>query len=330
MGFTLFVNFTGLCLFVPHPSDKRMRVLLVDATDPHNDDAPAPGHPHEHGHNGDDPRRHEPHFPVLVYDVRDLAVPREDRTFPQGDTFGRMDLRGFDLEIVGAREDALSLRNGNIGKCPTNASARDASWLANIGTVGQRNGAVDPRCLDPTKVSPAVATRMRLTDGKFSTRFLAANNGRRPVQYQFGPENVPENGRLLGKPQAIAEVMELELKIPGDKVTLEAKSFRVAGKTDRIVLKPQLPTADVRIFVKNMPIPDIEGTRPADPVGTPNQRRSVDFHFAHFDRLLLQPAPAGQEPLPLPGDSCNYIQAEPPYLGNPQCPGIGSNPDPHA
>src|SRR4051812_20871694 len=252
MGFTLFVNFTGLCLFVPHPSGKRMRVLLVDAT---HDDASGPGHPHENGHNGDDPRRHEAHVPVLVYDDRDLAVLRpDDPKFEQADKFGLMDLLGFDLEIVGAREDALSLLNGRIGQCPTNASVRDASWLANIGTVGQRNGAVDPLCLAPTNVSSAVATRMRLTDGEFSTRFLAANNGRRPVQYQFGPEN----GRPLGEPQAIAEVMELELKIPGDTVTLEAKSFRAAGKTDRIVLKPQLPTADVRIFVKNMPLPDIE------------------------------------------------------------------------
>jgi hypothetical protein len=326
MGFTLFVNFTGLCLFVPHPSGKRMRVLLVDATDANHGGAAGPGHPHEHGHNGDDPRQHEAHFPVLVYDVRDRAVPRDDRTFTQGDTFGRMDLRGFDLEIVGAREDALSLLDGRIGQCPTNASARNASWLANIGTVGRRNGAVDPRCLDPTNVSPAVATRIRLTDGEFSTRFIAANNGRRPVQYRFGSESGP----LLDGSRAIAEVMELELKIPGDEVTLEAKSFRAAGNTDRIVLKPQLPTADVRIFIKNMPDADIEGTRAADPIGTLHQRRSVDFHFAHFDRLLLDPAPAGQEPLPLPGDSCNYIQAEPPYLGNPQCPGIGSNPDPHA
>lgn len=328
MGFTLFVNFTGLCLFVPHPTGKRMRVLLVDVTDPHGDGASGPGHPHDHGGNGDDARRHEAHFPVLVYDVRDLdpAVLRDDRRFSQGDTFGRMEMLGFDLEIAGARQDALSLLDSRIGNCPTNGSARNASWMANIGTVGRRNGAVDPNCLVPNNVSPALGARMRITDGELSTRFLAANNGRRPSQYRFGPEKGP----LLDGSRAIAEVMELKLEIPGDTVTLEAKSFREAGKTDRIVLKPQLPGADVRIFIKNMPDLDIEGTRPADPAGTLNQRRNVDFHFAHFDRLLVEPAVAGQEPLPLPGDSCNYIQAEPPYLGNPQCPIIGSHPDPGA
>ncbi len=328
MGFTLFVNFTGLCLFVPHSVEKRMRVLLVDITDPHGNGA-GPGHHHDHGGNGDGARRHEAHFPVLIYDERDLAVLRpDDRKFPQGDLFGRMDLLGFDLGIADARPDALSRLDDRIGigNCPTNGSARNASWMANIGTVGERNGAVDPNCLIPNNVSLAVGARMRLTDGGASTRFLSANNGRRPSQYQFGPENGP----LLGGQQAIAEVMELKLEIPGDTVALEAKSFRVAGQTDRIVLKPQLPGADVRIFIKNMPNPDIEGTRPADPAGTLNERRNVDFHFAHFDRLLLQPAVAGQEPLPLPVDSCNYIQAEPPYLGNPQCPIIGSNPDPGA
>jgi hypothetical protein len=330
MGFTLFVNFTGLCLFVPHPTGKRMRVLLVDVTNPHGNghgNGAGPGHHHDHGDNSDASRRHEAHFPVLVYDDRDLAVPREDdRKFFQGDKFGRMKLQDFDLEIAGARQDALSLLDSRIGNCPTNGSARNASWMADIGTVGQRNGAVDPNCLVPNNVSPAVGARMRLTDGELSTRFIAANNGRRPVQYRFGPEG----GTLLDGSRAIAEVMELKLEIPGDTVTLDAKSFRVAGKTDRIVLKPQLPGADARIFIKNMPDLDIEGTRPADPVGTLNERRNVDFHFAHFDRLLLQPATAGQEPLPLPGDSCNYIQAEPPYLGNPQCPIIGSNPNPGA
>jgi hypothetical protein len=318
MGFTLHLQFTGLCAFVPHPGGRRMRVLLVDVSQP------------QPGHDQHDRPPHEPHLPVLVYDVRDLAAPRPgDERFVRGDTFGMCRLTGMDLTIQGARPNALKLTQATTGPCPTVRNRTSLSWLAHLGRMGQGSGEIGDRCLADSRVSRAVAARIRLTEGTLSTRYLSGNQALRPFLFRFGRPG----GEIQQEERAIAEIVELEVRIEAPTVTLVTRSFRPGiDSRGSIVLKPQSPRPNARLvaYVKNLPRLDITQSRRVDQPFAPGQLRPIDHHFAHFNRLLRSPAPAGQEPLPIPMDLCKEAQPEPPNVGNPQCPGTTAPPHPKA
>jgi len=321
MGFKLFVRFTGLCAFVPNTSGKQMRVVLTDATKA----ATMGGMPMPIGF--------EPHLPVLVFDQGDLSHEsgRTFMTFIQDNVSkGLCRLDGQDLTIDPSKPAALAISNGAVADCPLPATDLSTSWLANMKKILGGTGAIKDACLAPANVDPSVTARIALTDGSLRTRSFSAMENKQPIRWQFGAYT-----------QVLAEVIELELDLPGDTVTFRATSFRDTANPPTpippLVLRPkpagpQGPSS-VIVRIENMPLPDIQGTRLVGPdFVVLNQKRARDEHFPLLFSLATNTPANGSGLVPLPVDVCKvHIPPVPsPTLGSPQCPGGAFNPHPGA
>ncbi len=304
MPFNLVVRFTGLCAFVPNTSGKAMRVVLVDA----------PGMPMGGGMPGME--MDEAHVPALIFDTRDLApnnARQPDDQFNDGNPMGICRLNDQDLQISPMEESALALTNGNVAGCPTLIRPHSLSWMAQLDELVPGLGTIDESCLAGAGVHPAVTARIRLTEGTLVTGDIAGTSALGWVQWKFGTLNGP-----LGTFQrAIAEVIELSLPILGASVTLSATRFRGGPAVPPLVLTPQNGNPQVTVWIKNMPLPDIKGTRTAEEVVL-LRTRNRDIHFEHYSRLSAHDPGVGFGPIPTAVQACNHTSD--PILGNPQCP----------
>jgi hypothetical protein len=331
MGINLVVRFTGLCAFVPHPSGKRMRVLLVDAPG-------MPMQPERQGRtrmpariasgsadmNMDDMNQKmdmEPHVPVLVFDTLDLApdsLRQADDTFDNGNLMGFCRLNDQDLRISPMQADALALTNGAVAGCPITQRPHSLSWMAQLADLYPGLGLVDDCCLAVKDVHPKVAARLLLTEGTLATHKIAGSETHGWVQWKFGPLGGP-----LGNSQrAIAEVIELTLPVPGDRVTFNATRFRgEPQEVPPLVLKPQDANGTIVVSIMNMPIKDVKGSRPMEEIEL-LRTRNRDTHFDHYSRLSANDPGEGLGPIPTAVAVCaqTFDDAPPPILGNPQCP----------
>ncbi|HVT61754.1 MAG TPA: hypothetical protein VHR45_25570 [Thermoanaerobaculia bacterium] len=303
MSFKLFLKFTGLCAFVPHTSGKAARVLLVDTS----------GDPSDHCA----PELNEPHEPVLVFDRRFVAAANRrqpDMTFSNGNPMAICYLHDMDLAIGAAREDALFIENGPIGNCPIDNDHRSLAWVAALPEIDQSAGEVHAECLAASDVHPSVAARVRLTEGSLRTTELSGIPQSSWVRWSFQPR---DGGRTIDLDRAMAEVVELEVDVPGSEVRLETARFRGSlAALPPLILAPR--NGQVTAWVKNMPLLDVLGKRSPEAVVV-NQRRAQDAHFEHFYTLSPHDPGPGRRATPFPVGTC-LAAAPPPFVPTPMCP----------
>jgi hypothetical protein len=322
MAFQLFVRFTGLCGFVPNTSGKRMRVVLVDAGEAAMKAMGNMEMPAMPGMEAMPMEAMEAHQAALVFDDGD-RVSGDGETFKQnGKTMRLRKLDGLDVSIAPSSEDALTLVSPEVNGCPNKTTATSLAYLAQIDKILPAAGGIHPDCLaKPPKVSPKVAARIWLTDGTLRTLHLSSLANFDPIRWSF------DEG---GHEQVLAEVIELETKIEGDKVTFHLNSFRNPGAAIApIVLRPQTPGKSVEVRIENMPLQDIQGTREVPLVVQIGKPRSRDRHFPIM-YTLTQNGANGSRPVPLAVDQCSGVDLEPPHpptAGSPQCPGTAFPPN---
>jgi len=306
MGFKFLLRFTGLCAFVPHTSGSHARVLLLNGTDGNGMDMPgmAP----------------EVHRPVVIFDQADLvpaSARKPDLSFPfELKERGLCLLEGQDMEIQSTSSDPFVLEGTTAhagAVCPNGSDRTRLSWVAPIEHIRAGAGKVAASCLGKS-VPSAISARIRLTHGTLRTQSLSQFTGG-VIRWKF----LPLSGGGTGHEQALAEIVELEMNIPGDHVILSTTPFRKdAAHRPPLSLAPAAGGSGVVIAtVKSIPIEDALGIRPVEPVVI-GQSRARDIHFEHFFRISAADPGPGHGYVPNPVDVCHSV--EPPLLHSPQCP----------
>jgi len=317
VSFSFRLGFTGLCAFVPHPGGDRARVLLLGC----GEDG---GHCHD-GH-GAHPcgNAMEPHVPALVFEKRFFAGGNRrqpDITFFHDTVeWGLCLLANLDLEILSNSTSPFTMESPGVGPtvCPSGTDLSRLSWVAPIEKLRPGAGHVTESCLDSdgSKVPRDIVARVRIDRGTLSTRELTRTNGQ-IIQWQFAPLT---GGDVVHR-QALAEVVELALDEPGDQIVLSARPFRGVGRAKRIALAPTAGSNEVVAMVKCIPIEDVFGLRPVEPVRF-GDRRSRDQHFEHYYRISAADPGVGLGPVPEAAAACPATAPGfgPPLATNPMCP----------
>jgi hypothetical protein len=312
----LFLQFTGLCGFVPKlPIDQannQMRVLLVDDTMGGMMAVPAD----------------EVHVPVLVcpWDrvAQTAGLKKPDRKYfsTDGNKMALFFLKDQDLKISGAHADSLSIANYVIEHCPgvppPPPEAVSFRWVAPIADIGPGAQDVKPACLANAGagVDSSVAARVSLTQGTIGTLDFASESNRDVIRWEFKVDGGP----AVTLQQALAETVQLDYPFPTGATTidLEISPLRGTGGTQTIRLLPvAASTGKVVAAICNQPLLDLFSL-----VHNPGLR-DADFHFKHFYDLSITPPPALNIPYPL--DHCGSKSG--PALANPQCPPALFNPN---
>jgi hypothetical protein len=183
------INFSGLIAFVPHTNKKEVMVLLADGTFRHRD-----------------PSNEElfPHFPFILYNLKDLSEESPRRPELTGRGFGlnflsleeltigyqpeepKLEFRLSDDEAVGLQSvrpvepslEAIAASNGR----PRFREAEDLRWIMPIDKIGlvEQGGSRDQFRIDKkllakeyevdSKEKNKVAARTRLRSGRLFTR----------------------------------------------------------------------------------------------------------------------------------------------------------------
>jgi len=309
MGFKFLLRFTGLCAFVPHTTGRRARVLLLSGAD-------CGGHDHMGGAS-------EVHRPVVIFDKKNLAASsarQPDLSFPfELKERGLCLLEGQDMEIQSTSTDPFVLEGTTAhagAVCPTGSDRTRLSWVAPIEHIRRGAGKVAADCLGSHGVPSEISARVRLTHGTLRTQSLSQFTGG-VIRWKF----LPIRGGATGHEQALAEVVELEMNIPGDHVILSTTPFRQdAAHKPPLRLVPAAGGSGVVIAtIKSIPLEDALGIRPVEPVVI-GQSRARDTHFEHFFRISAADPGPGHGLVPNAVDICAALGAEPPILRSPQCP----------
>jgi len=301
------LGFTGLCAFVPHSSGARARVLLLGGNDCC------------HG-NG---QGVEKHVPALLFEKRFLAPGsrQPDMTFYYDTVeWGLFLLHDQDLEILSNGGEPFRLESPGIppNVCPRGTDRDHLSWVAPIETIRPGAGRVAPECLSGAgrHVPSAVAARVQLDQGTLRTALLSNQNSQ-VIQWQF----VSTDGEF-GHQQALAEIVELTLDdVPGEQIDFAMKPFRGFGPSKRVSLAPAAGSREVTAMIKCIPLADMLGLRPVEPVRL-GDCRFRDHHFEHYFRISADDPGIGLGPVPEAVAACPSLPSEagPPTEHSPLCP----------
>lgn len=329
----LFLSFTGICLFVPrfrlddpqHQGRNEVRVLLAESRNP----PPVPHGPHDH-------ERHLPRLVCLRGDVIHGPGRRsEDDWFKfNGREWAVFFLNDQDL-FLGSPRQSLQIDTGGTGAgtgCPT--SACSFLWAGPLERISPGSQQVKDECFRRLRPDNAVIARVALTQGRLHTFEIASESGR-AILFEF---KVPGAGNPERHQQALADSVLCEVDFEGSFIELTTKLFRSTSDTtvSRLypagVDSPQLKISlrarggRVHAFVKNMPGPDIDGSRPRMP------RRDPDVHFAHVYLLSKSSSKANvphylrlcEGEVELCVGSLDLVDKDKDFLilhrGNPNCP----------
>jgi hypothetical protein len=329
VAFKFLLRFTGLCAFVPHTSGQHMRVLLLGGHDSNG----SVGNGSPHNGNGMQmpmpmPMPMEVHRPAIVFDKANLApesARKPDLTFIDSHTVDSAVclLEGQDVEILSNSASPFQLVGNGIsaGMCPNGNDRNRLSWVAPMERIRPGTGQVDASCFSATGAPASISARVRLTQGTLRTSDISNKNGS-VVRWRF----LPLAGGATGHEQALAEVVELELDIPGDQVVLSTTPFRPgsASKPPITLVPVTAPdgTRQVVATIKCIPIEDLLGIRPVEPIMI-GESRARDLHFENYFRISAADPGVGHGLVPSPVDTCpshNHGAAQPPILHSPQCP----------
>lgn len=299
MSINVRLGFTGLCAFVPHSGGARARALLL---------------------GGDDCC--EKHVPALLFEKRLFAGGSHlpDMTyFHDTVEWGLFLLNDHDLEIVSNSTSPFRMENPGAAPnvCPQGSDHKDLSWVAPIERIRPGAGRVDASCLaeDGANVPPAVASRVLLDQGTLRTGLLSNQNSQ-VIHWQF-----VSGEHAAGHQQALAEVVELAVDdLPEDRVEFAMKPFRGFGPVKTVSLAPAAGSREVAAMVKCIPLADILGLRPVQPVLF-GERRSRDHHFEHFFRISAADPGIGRGAVPEAIAACPApaYEAGAPILHSPLC-----------
>lgn len=297
----LVVDFTGLCAFVPKRTapaepDYAATVLLVSR-------AAQMGAAME-----------DLHLPALVFPdaSRDrtpgLRTPDETFHDDQGTLMGVCWLDGQEITI-GGLIPGFTIVDGAVGTCPNGNNASYFSWVAPISKIDGRFGAVEPNCTlkapDPN-IPDTVGARIQLTSGQlYATDFFPSEIN--PLVCGF----VLKSGAASPLQQAIADDVQLKASVVGSQVTFAAAPLQ--GAKVYPDLKLNVGPGDLPVAVKNLPILDLIGHRPA-PAITIGQ--IPDTHFEHFFRFSHNGPPPGTGYVFFPVAKCNTFE----LVQSPKCP----------
>lgn len=324
----LFLTFTGLCEFVPrypleeHPGKNEMRVLLANSRHlpiPH----PAP---------------HEDHLARLVcpYDSVDRSGgnrTHDDEFWDDGRRWAVFFLDDQDL-FLGSNRKQLKIQLSKDAECPNLDDLDNRCsfrWVGPLKLISPDSEVVKNGCFLRDFPDESVISRVALTEGSIASHTIAADDGK-IIRWRF---KEPPDGREERSRRALADSVLYEMSFSSEVAKLTTRLFRDAtnrrvrdiypnGPGSRLVISLLLESNEVHASVKNMPEPDIEGTR------EPRPRSPIDHHFAHVYELSKTvnkfnvPHQAGRcsgEPLKPCGLGMGLIEKfSRLHRGNPNCP----------
>jgi hypothetical protein len=261
----------------------------------------------------------ELHVPALVFPeaARDttagLRIP--DVVFQTGtELMGVCWLDNQEITISGLIP-GFTIAGGAVGPCPTAGNIDSFGWVAPIPRIDSRFGAVDQACMLPVpnmSIPPAVGARLQLTSGQLSRgSFLPI--GRFPLQTGF----LLASGAASNLVQAIADEVLLTAQVLDGNVTFSARSLRDSTSYPHLRLNV---SADLGVWVKNIPVLDILGSRvpPTIAIG-----QVVDRHFEHLFRFSSNGPAPGNGYVLLAVGTCPGVG---PLVQSPKCPPASFSP----
>ncbi len=332
---TLSIRFTGLCVFVPKYDlddcqfygKNSMKMLFVDTAESVEQHHAMAGY-----------QAHELHLPLLIcpYEkvITGTGLRSPDACFVATDQIEaeqqKMAVFYLDDQELTIDEDGEYLevihKSGYYEACPTEDKLKLFNWVAPLAQVCPGSELIRPSCLREIKygVDSAVLGRMLLNRGKIRTEQMAVDLDHRIIKWRFKPLTGSYDECGTWYEQAIADTVELEMN-RGHYTTLIATLLREPRNPrikESFEQKSKLPikldtTANLVVWVKNMPWPDATGSRRGSP-----RSRQPDYHFAHF--YSLSRFYQGLH-VPFPHRLCDQIDNR--HNGNPNCPPAVGGPE---
>lgn len=251
------VNFTGLCAFVRHTVQSRLKVVLVDAIN--HDHLPVLLIPEVNFNVGS---VRQPDFTFLA---PDNVVPRVNN---KRVTVHAFVLEKFDLEFLPPAPSAFAAFSGVSG-CPNNTNNTNFDFITKMLTVGA--GTIKNSALGANP--PGVISRFLLLGTNLSTTsFRGSANGINAIgQWQFRNSG----GTAVGNPRACAETCAVSFSInPPANWGIRVTQF--TGGSDVIVLTAN-SSSQISLWVANVPLRNL--LTGAFQILTP------EAHFAHFYQI---------------------------------------------
>ena len=316
-GFTLKIRFTGMWVYVParpvegdNQANNELRALAVETRDDHIiKDREAWHHPFLLVPQKNVSSRHWPSDRIKSCNKRGL------------DAF---QLDGRTLSVLDAERNTLSFRTTAAkGFCPNDCKEeRDFRWLLQMESMHPGKGKVDRTCLkEPQRCRQRVAAQVHLTEGEFSTLYVSRDCDNKIIRWKVDG----------GEPRALAEMMELQVKIRDDHVWLSDdlwKGGRNISTPKAIRLAPEASKKDVVVLFKNMPWEYLWEMNPRLTKADEIQ------HFGPLSRVfdkqvkLCNPQPAKDRCATVRRKDLSFDECLPERVNDPQCPGLGADSGP--
>lgn len=282
MPFNLRLYVTGLCAVVPNGASS---VIVL----PNARDVDHMGNPISPTNLG------ERHIPMLCVLSKGWTSQRPDSfLIPAASDLAPYDMTAFplnqeDIVISPVNAGAGVPKAARPSGCPSNATASDFGWIANLNDVNATPLASLTAAAFPVGVALA---RLHVADGSWSTDNMAAGplqpNGHPYVlswSYQDMMGGKPMPGRPPGRP--LADVVMVEIPIDhASQVTFQSS---VPNGNGDVIFDGG--GKDVVAYIVNIPLTVLLATQPGV--------RPPETHFAHFYRLANKlptmwiPAPSG-------------------------------------
>lgn len=280
----LYLSFTGLCEFVPrhpletHQSKNEMRVLLADSRHlpiPH----PAP---------------HEHHLARLVCPYGSVDRRKGNRThdgwfMKDGIRWAVFFLDDQDL-FLGSNREQLEIELSEDADCPNLGNVDNRCsfrWVGPLQLINPGSESVKDGCFLLDHPEDSVIARVALTEGSIASHRIAADDHGKIIKWKF---KEPPGGSEERSKRALADSVLYKMSFSSGTANLTTRLFREATNTRVRAIYPDGPGSkliisllpefeEVHASVKNMPDPDINGTR------EPRPRPQIDHHFAHVYEL---------------------------------------------
>lgn len=304
MAFNAIIKFTGLCAFVRHTTEPRMRVVMVNA---------------RLGGVTSDPKL--VHSPVVEFNTDDLedpgAVPRP--LFEVlGEDKGVWFLNQDDITIDSqGGMNPFDFPDGTVGEEPSGVNGKLMAWVPHMEEISRGAGKIKDLCLkaitgpndpDLPKLLKLVAARIKVAAGSLEVSRHTKKSTGSFVKWDFHERSSATAGRR----QVLAEEVTLTLKNL-TKLTLRATRFGGSDPRELIFTKN---AGKIEVGMKN-----IEAEQIANPssTGLPFPRILEDFVFFYE----LSNDSSALKKIPHRVDTENFLA-----LSRPICPGAVYASDP--
>lgn len=298
----LRIFFSGLMAFVPGQDGKELTVLVINAA---------------HGTKLADGSELSHHTPILLVraskcepapcraDDPNIGTVLFGGPTPEraGDSLakavaggGAWLLKSSDLSLPGATAPLQisatrrSTASGKPDPVPHDATEReDFSWVPRLGAITPGIGEVKPELLGKHPPASLIAARFHLNSGRVITySVIPVDKKVRPIHFNTAPGAADASFT-----QALANWVEVEVRIQGDAVELVDDNFETGVKQTRKFV-PQNNVVEMAIL--NFPS---FVSKPAD-AKPPIPKRGQ--HFEVYYDLVTNPPSPGQRPVPEVGD----------------------------